>query len=174
MSSDAAPAPEPGPVPSHEPSPEHAETRWLNDVEMQTWLNLAAVMMWLPAALDAQLRREAGLSHFEYQVLAMLSQSAQRSARMSDIAARANGTPSRLSHVVARLEERGWITRTPGEGRAVLASLTDAGWDKLVATAPGHVRTVRSYVFDQLSDKQVRELGIATKHISKALNLPEN
>jgi hypothetical protein len=47
--------------------------RWLDAEERQAWLALASTLNRLPAALDAQLRRDAGISHFEYQVLALLS-----------------------------------------------------------------------------------------------------
>ena len=50
------------------------EPRWLDDEESQAWRALASALVGLPAALDAQLRRDAGISHFEYQVLALLSE----------------------------------------------------------------------------------------------------
>ena len=46
------------------------EPRWLDAEETQAWRVLARTLVRLPAALDAQLRRDAGISHFEYQVLA--------------------------------------------------------------------------------------------------------
>jgi DNA-binding MarR family transcriptional regulator len=114
----------------------------------------------LPAALDQQLQRDADLSHSSYIVLAMLSEAPDRSLRMSELAARANSSPSRLSHTVARLEERGWVRREKSaqDRRGNVAVLTDEGWDVVVATAPGHVRAVREHVFDALSPAQVRQL----------------
>jgi len=124
-------------------------------------MELVAVLISLPAALDAQLQRDAGMSHYEYQVLALLSSVADRTSYMTEIAAGTNGSPSRLSHVVARLERRGWVARSsdPDNGRFTRATLTEAGWDKLVESAPGHVAAVREYVFDQLSATQVRQLA---------------
>jgi DNA-binding MarR family transcriptional regulator len=142
------------------------EPRWLSAEEQQTWFELIGVMTWLPDAIDAQLQRDAGLSHFEYQVMAMLSMSPTRTRRMSDVAALANGSLPRLSRAVDRLDRRGWVTRRPDpdDGRATLAVLTDAGWDKLVATAPGHVTEVRRLVIDPLTRTQVRQLHeIATR-----------
>ncbi len=142
------------------------EPRWLTAEEQQTWLALAATLTWLPDALDAQLQQDAGIGHFEYQVMAMLSMSPQRTRRMKEVAALANGSLTRLSRTVDRLEARGWVTRRPDpqDGRSTLAVLTDAGWDKVVATAPGHVAEVRRLVFDPLSKTQVRQLhDIATR-----------
>ena len=103
------------------------EPRWLDAEEAQAWRALAITMARLPAALDAQLRRDAGISHFEYQVLALLSEAPGRTLRMSALAAQAEGSLPRLSQVVARLEQRGWVRRTPdpADGRYTLATLTD-------------------------------------------------
>jgi DNA-binding MarR family transcriptional regulator len=146
--------------------------RWLDEREQQTWLELAGVLVWLPAALDAQLQADAGISHFEYQVLAILSTSPGRTVRMGDLAVLANGSPSRLSHVIGRIEKQGWVTRgvDPANKRIVLATLTDAGWEKVVATAPGHVEAVRRYVFDPLTPVQVRQLGQLAGLIRRAVD----
>jgi DNA-binding MarR family transcriptional regulator len=137
------------------------EPRWLDDDERTAWLSLAGVMTLLPAALDAQLQRDAGLNHFEYTVLAMLSERPSRTARMSELAGLANGSLSRLSHVARRLEGQGLLVRRAcaDDGRATDAVLTDAGYAKVVATAPGHVAAVRSLVFDALTPAQRRQLA---------------
>jgi DNA-binding MarR family transcriptional regulator len=136
-------------------------TRWLDDDEMAAWIRLAAVLELLPGVLDSQLRRDADLTHFEYFVLAMLSEAPERTLRMSGLATLTNATLPRLSHVITRLEERGLVERIPcpGDGRATNARLTEPGWAKVVATAPGHVATVRSNVIDVLTREQVHELA---------------
>src|SRR5262245_39995629 len=135
-------------------------TRWLTDEERQTWLAVLGLLVRLPAALDAQLQRDAGMNNFEYQVLAGLSQSPDRTMRMSRLALLANGSLSRISHVVNRLEKRGWVTRAPDptDGRYILATLTDDGMTKLVDTAPSHVETVRELIFDPLTTEQTHQL----------------
>jgi len=137
-----------------------AKTRWLSDEQQQAWRRLAAVSMLLPAALESQLQRDADLTQFGYWVMAMLSESPDRAVRMSELAARSNGSQSRLSHLIARLEERGWVRRerADADGRGYLAVLTDAGYDKVVETAPGHVEEVQSLVFDALTPQQVGQL----------------
>jgi DNA-binding MarR family transcriptional regulator len=148
------------------------EPRWLTDEEMQTWLALVGVLIDLPNALDAQLQRDAGISHFEYQVLAMLSESPDRTLRMSKLAFLANGSLSRLSHVVNRLEKRGWVRRSPdpADGRYTLASLTESGWAKIVEAAPGHVAAVRALVFDPLTAVQKRQLRDIGRRIRGAVD----
>jgi DNA-binding MarR family transcriptional regulator len=139
---------------------ESSEPRWLNDEERQAWLTLASLLVQLGPALDAQLRRDAGLTHFEYTVMSVLSEASDRTRRMSELAALADGSLSRLSMVVSRLEKKGWVRRSPDpqDGRYTLATLTDAGWEKVVETAPGHVAEVRRVVFDPLTKPQVHQL----------------
>lgn len=151
------------------------QPRWLDEEEMQAWLALAGMLIWLPNALDAQLARDAGISHFDYTVMAMLSMSPERTMRMSELAAVANGSLSRLSRVVDRLEKRGWVSRRPDpdDGRFTLATLTDPGWDKVVASAPGHVDAVRRFVFDPLTKAQARQLRDIGTRIRQAID-PES
>jgi DNA-binding MarR family transcriptional regulator len=146
--------------------------RWLDDQQQRTWRAWLTVAELLPRALDAQLQRDAGISHAAYVVLAMLSESPNRSRRMSDLARRANQTQSRLSHTVARLEERGWVRRerSPEDGRGALAVLTDAGWDVVRSVAPGHVDAVREAMFGPLTEEQTRVLGAALEAVAEGLD----
>lgn len=156
-----------------------AAPRWLTDDETRAWIALASTVVWLPTALDAQLQRDAGVSFVEYTVLSWLSMRPARTSRMSEIAALANVKLSHLSRIAARLEGRGWMRREPDpdDGRATLAILTAAGWDKVVATAPGHVAEVRRLVFDGLTPAQVdqlRQIGTRIVHVAQPdLCLPE-
>ena len=151
------------------------EPRWLDPEERQAWLALAATLVRLPAVLDAQLRRDAGISHFEYQVLAELSEASGRTLRMSALAVLAEGSLPRLSQVVTRLEQRGWVRRKPdpADGRYTLATLTGQGWAKVTEAAPGHVEEVRRLVFDQLTKAQSQKLGEIGRRIMRAID-PDN
>lgn len=148
------------------------EPHWLTPDERAAWLALASVTLRLPAALDAQLRRDAGLSHFEYTVLAALSEAPGRTLRMSGLAVLAEGSLSRLSQVVSRLEQRGLVRRSadPEDGRSTLATLTGEGWEKVVATAPGHVAEVRRLVLDPLTRAQVGQLSTIGRRIMGAID----
>ncbi|HZX04868.1 MarR family winged helix-turn-helix transcriptional regulator [Kribbella sp.] len=147
-------------------------TRWLDDAEMTAWLRLVGVAELLPGVLDSQLRLDAGLTHYEYQVLAMLSEAPKRTLRMTALAQRTNATLPRLSHVVKRLEDRGLIERfpCPDDARATNARLTPAGWQKIKATAPGHVATVRQHVIDALTPEQVTQLADIAGAILESLD----
>ena len=143
------------------------QTRWLDDDELRAWLRLAGVMLRLGPALGSQLQRDADMTHFDYLCLAMLSEAEDHTLRMSELAARANASLSRLSHVVKKLEQRGWVERfpCPDSRRVTMARLTPTGYDVLVAAAPGHVETVRSLVFDDLDRDDVAALERIAGHI---------
>lgn len=141
-----------------------AEPRWLSPQEQQAWIGATALMWLLPGPLDAQLQRDSGLTLFDYFVLASLSMAEGRQLRMSELAIQSNANPSRVSNVVGKLERQGWITRHTDEHdrRSTVATLTEAGWNTVVAAAPGHVAAVRRVLIDGLSPTQLaslREVG---------------
>lgn len=147
------------------------EPRWLTADERATWLVLVRLLETLPAGLDAQLQRDAGLTFYEYMVLAMLSEQENRTLQLSSLAAVTNGSLSRLSHVVTRLERAGYLRRVPStcDRRARDAVLTEAGWDKVVAAAPGHVEHVRALAIDPLTPTQQGQLRTIGSRILDAV-----
>lgn len=155
---------------------------WLSPDQMREWLALVDLLATLPPALDAQLKRDGGVNSYEYQVLAMLSDAPHRTVGLSDLAESTQGSLSRLSHAITRLERLGWVERrscTDPAGRRVNARLTDAGLAKLKAVAPGHVREARRLVVDVLTPKQLTALGDAARAITaattaEALEVPED
>jgi DNA-binding MarR family transcriptional regulator len=143
---------------------------WLSDQQQAAWRPFVALLLRLPAALDAQLHKDAGLTNFDYLVLSGLSEASGRTLRMSELAALASSSMSRLSHVVSRLEAKGWVRREPcpGDGRFINAVLTDEGWEKVKATAPGHVMAVRELLVDTLTDEEFAQLGALSEKILAA------
>jgi DNA-binding MarR family transcriptional regulator len=143
------------------------EPRWLTDEQQQAWRRFVQVLLKVPAAIEAQLQRDAGLTHMGYMVLFTLSERDDRRLAMSRLAKLASASLSRLSHVVARLEAQGWVRRErdPEDGRVQIAVLTDAGWEKVVASAPGHAEAVQQLVFDRLTPTQVKQLARACESL---------
>jgi DNA-binding MarR family transcriptional regulator len=158
-------------IPREDPGTKSAQPgRWLNHHEWSAWLQLVGTFTLLPAALDSQLQRDAGMSHFEFGVMAALSRQPHRSLQLKELAVVANGSLSRLSHVISRLERRGWVRRTSGtKGRATHAELTEEGYRKLMAAGPIHFREVRRLVFDVLTPDEVKALKQVTGRINAGL-----
>ncbi|MCT9870036.1 MarR family winged helix-turn-helix transcriptional regulator [Paenarthrobacter aurescens] len=137
------------------------QPRWLNADERRAWLALLSINTLLPSALDTQLQSAGKLSLFDYNVLAMLSETEGRYLPMSELAARTSASLSRLSHVVTKLQKRGWVERQahPGDARVTVAHLTDSGMSTIVSLAPGHVESVRALMLDSLSPEDVADLA---------------
>ena len=152
--------------------PPDVEPRWLNQDDRQAWVAFAKMLIWLPAALDDQLQQDFGLSHFEYGILAALSDADAETLRLSELAIYANGSLSRLSRAVTRLEGRRWVTRRPdpADGRYTLAVLTVSGRAVLIKAAPGHVEAVNRLVFDVLTTAQARQLRLIAGRILNAID----
>ena len=126
----------------------------------------------LPTALDAQLTRDDGLTHFSYFVLAMLSEAPDRTLAMSELARLSNSSQSRLSHAVSRLERAGWASRRPhpDNGRTTLATLSDEGLAVVRRAAPAHAQEVIRLVMGDLDPDQVRVLGQACEKVLARLD----
>jgi len=147
-------------------------TPWLDDTQEVAWVRFAAVLELLPRALDAQLERDEQLTHFDYYSLAMLSEAPERTLRMTALASMTNATLPRLSRVMNRLSDAGYVRREPcpGDRRATNVVLTDAGWAKVVQSAPGHIRNVRRLVVDALSDEQLDQLSAISARLLTVLD----
>jgi DNA-binding MarR family transcriptional regulator len=143
------------------------DARWLDAEEQRTWRAFLGATKLLFDQLDRELQRDAGMPHAYYEILVVLSEAPRRTLRMSELAALTRSSRSRLSHAVAKLEDKGWVHRRdcPTDRRGQLAELTTAGFAALVAAAPGHVEGVRTHLFDQLSPEQVAQL----RQISEAV-----
>ncbi|MBM6403088.1 MarR family transcriptional regulator [Phycicoccus sp. CSK15P-2] len=139
--------------------------------QLATWSSVATLLEWLPGALDAQLQRDAGLSHFEFGVLFALSHATDSTLRLSTLADHANSTLSRLSRAVTRLEGKGWVHRStdPDDGRYTRATLTASGRRKVADASPGHVEAVTRLVFDPLTAAQTRQLREISRRITTAI-----
>lgn len=142
-------------------------TPWLTQDQLEHWLHLTAALVVIPTAVEQQLKRDSGLSYFEYSVLAGLGEAPGQAMQMSDLAGCVLGSPSRLSHAVTRLERAGWVARRnpPDGSRTVEAALTTAGRAKIIEAAPDHVREVRRLVVDALTDEELRTVRDALRKI---------
>jgi DNA-binding MarR family transcriptional regulator len=136
------------------------ETQWLTPREQLAWRTFLTACQTLFGAVEAQLVRDSQIPHGYYEILVRLSEAPGRSLRMTQLAEASTSSKSRLSHAVARLEERGWVRRSDcaTDRRGQIAQLTDEGFAALAAAAPGHVEQVRRSLLDQITPEQVEQL----------------
>jgi len=146
----------------------NSQTRWLTAAEQQAWRAFLTAVHTLMSAVDGQLMRDSAIPLGYYEILVRLSEADGHALRMSQLAEAATSSKSRLSHAVARLEERGWVERLncPTDRRGQIARLTDAGFAALDAAVSGHVDQVRRSLFDRLSPEQVSQLAAISTAIA--------
>lgn len=149
-----------------------SEPRWLTRDERAAWLALLSTTTLLPAAMDAPLQKLAKLSLFDYNVLAMLSEAADGTLPMTELAARTSASLSRLSHVAKKLQERGLVERKThhADARVTATSITAAGRGLIEELAPLHVAAVRDLVFDRLDERDVADLARIGQKIIRGLD----
>ena len=137
-----------------------ADTRWLNENEQRAWRAFIAAQRVINARIESQLQHDSGMPHTYYEILVRLNEAADGRLRMSELAMATNGSRSRLSHAVARLEVNGWVRRegVADDKRGQVAIITDEGIAVLEQAAPGHVGAVRQVVFDALTEQQIDAL----------------
>ncbi|SDT69489.1 MarR family winged helix-turn-helix transcriptional regulator [Actinoplanes derwentensis] len=154
-----------------EPSRLTDEPRWLTEEQQNAWRQIVELLVRVPAAIETQLQRDSGLTHMGYLVLMTLSERPDRRLPMSRLARHASASLSRLSHVVARLEQKGWVRRErdAADGRVQIAVLTDEGWAKVVETAPGHAEAIQRLIFDRLTAAQARQLAKVAEALLESL-----
>ena len=147
---------------------------WLTPGQLDSWLAVVRLFIRLPWAIDTQLQRDCGLSMIEYMTMAMLGDAPQQTLRMSDLAERTSSSLSRLSHLVTRLENRGYLRREadPADGRFTNAILLPPGRDTMEAAAPAHVAYIRQLVIDNLSPERLRRLGQDADRIVGRIDSP--
>ena len=147
-------------------------TRWLDPDEMRAWRAYVSALFLVEDALDRQLQQDAGMPHLYYSILANLSDAPEHRMRMTDLAESTRITRSRLTYAVTRLEKDGLVRREQcrWDKRGSIAALTEEGLAVLERVAPGHVETVRSVVFDQLTREQVGQLEEISRRITEGLD----
>jgi DNA-binding MarR family transcriptional regulator len=148
--------------------------RPLNAAQERLWRSIARLMVVLPRAIDEDLLAKTGISLTSYVVLSQLSEAPDRQLRMSDLAARSALSPSRITRVVHGLETKGWVQRTvsPLDLRANLATLTDAGFERLTQAWPSHLEAVRHLAMNTIRRSEIKELTVILERIITAVDGP--
>ena len=137
------------------------EPRWLDAEEWRAWRSYIAGQALLGGRLNRELQDGHGLSLPDYEILVRLSEQPDHRMRMSLLAEEVVASKSRLSHQVARLEQEGLVRREvcDSDGRGVFAVLTPAGFERLQASAPDHVESVREHFVDLLDEHERKVIG---------------
>lgn len=144
----------------------------LTAFEADTWARMWSCHMQLPCALDAQLKRDFGVTYYEFQAMLKISESPNSSRRMTDLSEATTMSLSHLSRVITRLEKKGFVARIPdpNDGRATFAALTPAGQRAVAAGMPGYVAELRRIFFDNLTESELEVFSSALARINSAMS----
>ncbi|MDF1606398.1 MarR family transcriptional regulator [Nocardioides sp. YIM 152315] len=149
----------------------NGQTTWLDEEEQRSWRALLMGMTLLLDRLDDDLRRCCALSLVEYEILVRLSEREGRQMRMAQLADALAHSRSRVTHTVTRMEKAGLVERSssPEDGRGVIASMTEKGYDLLARTAPIHVGGVREHLVDLATHEDFLAIGRVMNAVSDNL-----
>ena len=144
--------------------------RWLDDLpepdpfteeEFHAWRGLIRIRETVTREIDRRLQQHGDLSLADYGVLITLATAPRLRLRMSDLGTQRMLTPSGITRVVTRLEERGLVRREPdsADGRAALAALTRPGLEALRRAQVIHHATVRELLLRRLTPRELNRLA---------------
>jgi len=143
----------------------------LTPAELSAYFSLIEVSSLLKHTVEQQLKEAGELSYVQFQLLARLGDAPDGSQRMTDLADGVVYSRSGLTYQAQLLEQRGLVTRAPGQNdeRSVTVTITEAGRDVLAAVFPGHIGVLRELLLAPLSAADVGELdrilGLVRDHM---------
>ena len=149
---------------SHDPSgwlAELPEPDAFSPEEFHAWRGLIRLREAVMREIDHRLRQDSDLSLADYGVLVTLVTAPDLRLRMSSLGAQRMLTPSGITRVVIRLEERGLVRREPdpADGRAAFAVLTRPGLEALRHAQVVHHAAVRELYLGRLTQHELDRLA---------------
>ena len=146
------------------------EPRWLDETQQQAWRALLVLVNRGLPQIERSLK-EQGLLVVHYSILVALSSAPDDTMRLTELADAANLSPSRLTHRLKTMIERGHVEITADEedGRGKNATLTRSGRQLLERVAPIHAEDVQRLVFDHLDANETAALADALSKIAQTL-----
>jgi DNA-binding MarR family transcriptional regulator len=136
----------------------------------RAWSALTAAHARIAGRLSAVLARSCGLTINDFEILVRLDRAPEPGLRLGELNSAVPLTQPALSRAVARLAERGCLSRAgaPRDRRGVLIAITPAGRDLLRRAIPVHASTVREVLLDRLSPAEQDLLARALSRVVAA------
>lgn len=149
-------------------------TPWLDEREERSWRALQFMQMRLTAELGRQLAADSELSYQDYVVLVALTDRPDGRMRQFELGRQLGWEQSRLSHQVARMVDRGLVTkeRCDSDRRGSFVVVTERGRAGIERAAPGHAAAVRRLFVDVLTPDQLAAVGEAARVVLDHLDEP--
>ncbi|MCQ9367549.1 MarR family transcriptional regulator [Brevibacterium sp. 91QC2O2] len=121
----------------------------LRDPTMDAWGAWFVTAARLQTELDARLKRDAGISLVDFNMLMALAEAPAHTLRMSELASAIAFSAPRLNYRVAQAVEAGWVLKTAcaEDKRAHNVTLRQPGMEVFVRAGRMHREQIRQ-VFD--------------------------
>ena len=150
--------------PSRRTGPEEARAlmrTFLSEDEERAWHSLVEAHESLTRALDARLLAEHRTPLSTLEALIEIAHAEDGSISVSDLAERIRLSPSRTSRLAMELEREGLVERRrdSADSRSTRVAATQAGRDRLLEAAPAYLSTIRAHLFEELSERDVKQLA---------------
>jgi DNA-binding MarR family transcriptional regulator len=133
--------------------------------EMELWHAWKAAADAVLARVAADVTAETGLSGPDFAVLTRVAELGEGRLRQNRLAASTGFHRSRLSHHLARMEERALITREPADG-GVDVLITEAGRAAVGKARPVHAAAVRRHLLEPLAGLDQAALRSALERLA--------
>ena len=139
------------------PSSPPASTR---DPRLSAWRSFLRAHATVLRALERELVAEQGLALTDYDVLVQLATATDRRLRMSELADALLLSRSGVTRLVDRMVADGLVERVTCETdrRGQWAALTRAGYARLRAATPVHLRGVTEHFLDRIGPADLAAL----------------
>jgi len=131
----------------------------LPEVDRTAWNNFRKAAVDVIARLDADLQEHVRIGYTDFDALINLSIADDRTMRMADLARAVSRSPSALTRLVCRLEDRGLVERSRRSATEVGVTVTPRGLALLNEAAPRHLALVDHLFWSPLTPRQRFTLG---------------
>ena len=149
-----------------------AQERWLNENQQRFLRLYVDVQHHLEGVLHRELLAGSGLSSAEFAVLVPLSETPAEKLRSRDLCRELGWDRTRLSHLVARMQQRGLVRRSAcaDDARGSVVELTAEGRRAIIDAAPAHTDAVRRYFIDPLDDDEIATMTDVLQRVLEGLD----
>ncbi len=147
----------------------------LDESQLAAWRQLQLMHFQLSARLSRELSAQTGLSYQDYLVLVVLRDRPEGRMRAFELGNELGWEKSRVSHHVARMAERGLVTRERclTDQRGAFVVLTTKGRKAIETAAPLHAGNVRRHFVDLVTVAELETMSAVARRVLEKLAADE-
>lgn len=136
--------------------------------QLTAWRSFLRAHARIIRSLETELLAEQQLSLGAYDVLVQLAEAPDRRLRMAELADAVLLSRSGVTRLVDRLERAGLVARerVAGDGRGVVAALTQQGLDTLRTASHTHLAGIVRHFVVHLDPDQLQQIGQLCGHLA--------